>query len=398
MSDASGGADERPFEQIFYPSDQIRLLSWQALAGPKSAVVLMGAVTLLSFVTGLSTLSQPALTPVGPLTAVMPFPTLFIRFAGVLIAFPLGVCTLGLQRRRRIAWIVSIGLLPLLAVLPLTAGRTTDIPLLLMIAVTIPVILRNHDSFNTPLGLSSFQTASVAAIGGVGLYGTIGSYGLRTQFVGLQNWGDAIYYTIVTIATVGYGDVTPTTVQAKMFSLSVIVLGTGAFTVAVGALIAPAIESRMAAAFGNMTASELALLSDHLVILGYGAIAESYLNTVDPDSDIVIITDDSNAAAELSTDGREVITEDPTQETAVSEAGVDTANTVAVASDDDAQNVLSILAVRNVDPDVRIVAVANNETHVAKMRSVGADEVINLRGIGGQLLGKAVSNESHQII
>jgi len=109
VSDASGGADERPFEQIFYPSDQIRLLSWQALAGPKSAVVLMGAVTLLSFVTGLSTLSQPALTPVGPLTAVMPFPTLFIRFAGVLIAFPLGVCTLGLQRRRRTAWIVSIG-------------------------------------------------------------------------------------------------------------------------------------------------------------------------------------------------------------------------------------------------------------------------------------------------
>jgi voltage-gated potassium channel len=388
--DSQSGADERPFERMFYPVDRIPFVEWREFSGAKPTVALVAAVTVLAFVTGLSNLSQPQVVVGGPLGGILPGAGVFVRFAGVLFAFPLALVTFGLSRRRRVAWVAAVALVPLLAIFPFLTGRPTEIPLFLLVLATVPLLVANREEFDTSLALSSLQIASLTSIVGVVLYGTIGSYGLREQFVELENWGDAFYYVIVTIATVGYGDITPQTTEAELFSLSVILLGTGAFTVAVGALVGPAIESRMAAAFGTMTASELALLEDHLVVLGYGDVTESFLDQVDDGTDLVVVTTDTDAAARLSDAGIEVLTDDPTDESALADARVDAARGVAVASDDDATNVLAVLATRNVNPDVRIVAVANGDTHVDKLDTVGADEVIDLRSIGGRLLGATV--------
>ncbi|WP_336023719.1 NAD-binding protein [Halobellus salinisoli] len=390
MVDSQGESDERPFEEVFYPADRVPLVAWREFTGVKSAVALVAVVTVLAFVTGLSNLSQPDPAVEGPLATVVPMAEGFARFAGVLFAFPLGLVTVGLQRRKRIAWNAALALLPGLVLLPLVTGRATELPLFVLSLSAIPLLALNREGFEQRVDLSSFQIAAIAAIVGVGLYGTVGAYGLRGQFLELDGWGDAFYYVVVTIATVGYGDITPITLEAKLFSLSVILFGTGAFTVAVGALIGPAIESRMAAAFGTMTASELSLLEDHAVVLGYGDVTESFLDSVGGETDVVVVTSDADAASRLSDAGIEVLTDDPTDESALRDVRVDVASGVAVASDDDARNVLAVLATRNVNPDVRIVAVANEETHVEKLDAVGADEIIDLRAIGGRLLGESL--------
>jgi voltage-gated potassium channel len=335
-------------------------------------------------------LSQTEVVVDGPLAAVIPMAEPLARFGGVLLAFPLSIAAFGLRRRKRIAWLLAAAVLPVLLLLPFLTGRPTEIPLLMLVIVTYPLLLWNRGEFRDTLDLSSLQIASLSAIIGVGLYGTIGAYGLREQFLELNTWGDAFYYVIVTIATVGYGDITPVTAEAKLFSLSVILFGTGAFTIAVGALIGPAIESRMAAAFGTMTASELSLLEDHVVVLGYGDVTESFLDRFGDEADIVVITPDSTDTSELTDRGVEVLTDDPTDEKALEDARVDDARAVAAAGDDDAANVLAVLAARNVNPDVRIVALTNSETHVEKLRAVGADEIVDLRAVGGQLLGASV--------
>ena len=390
MVDSQGQSGERPFEEVFYPTDRVPFVEWREFSGAKSTVALMAAITVLGFVTGLSNLSQPQPVVEGPLAGVLPLSRTFVRFAGVLFAFPLGLVTVGLQRRKRIAWLAAMALLPVLALLPLTTGRKTEIPLLLLVFAAIPLLAANRDVFSQTLDLSSLQIAALTSILGVGLYGTVGAYGLRGQFLELNGWGDAFYYVVVTIATVGYGDITPVTTEAKLFSLSVILLGTGAFTVAVGALIGPAIESRMAAAFGTMTASELSLLEDHVVVLGYGDVTESFLERIDEEADLVVVTENADAASRLAGEGVEVLTDDPTDESVLRDARVDAASGVGVAGDDDAENVLAVLAARNVNPDVRIVTVANEETHVRKLDAVGADEIIDLRAIGGRLLGESV--------
>ena len=383
-------------DAVFYPADRIPFVEWSELSGAKPAVVLVGAVTVLSFVTGLSNLSRadPALD--GPLTAFIAIPPSAIQFGGVLAAFVLGLVTVGLHRRKRLAWSVGVVVLPSVILLPLTTAQATDIPLLLLTTFTVPLLVRNRSRFDRTIDLSSLQIASLVAIFGVLLYGTVGSYGLRDQFVELDTWTDAVYYVLVTIATVGYGDITSVSAEARWFSLSIIVFGTGAFTVAIGALIGPAIESRMAKAFGVMTASDLTLLEDHIVVLGHGDITEPLLDELGEQAEIVVVTPDQSKISSLQDDDGDLnlLTGDPSDESVLRDAGVEAARGVVVSSNDDARDVLAVIATKNVNPDVRTVAAATEQKYVEKFRSVGVDAVLNPRSIGGRLLSQSILDGS----
>jgi voltage-gated potassium channel len=146
----------------------------------------------------------------------------------------------------------------------------------------------------------------------------------------------------------------------------------------------------MASAFGYMTASDLTLLEDHVVLLGHGDVTESVLEELGDETDLVVVTPDAEVASALKADGVNVLTDDPTDEAVLADAGVDAARGVVVSGNDDARNVLAVLAAKRVNPDVRVVAVANETKHATKLESVGTDEVISPRSIGGRLLGRSV--------
>ncbi|WP_117367259.1 potassium channel family protein [Natrarchaeobaculum sulfurireducens] len=383
-------SSEPAIDRLFSHSETVRLVNWRALSGAKSAVILCGFVAVLSFVTGLSNLAQPTVADDGPLAAVLPGGPNVVSFTGVLLAFVLGALVFGLGRRKRLAWYLTVLTLPLTSLLPLTAFQTTDVPLLLLVLLTLPLLLVNRDAFDRRLELSSLQIASLSSIVGVVLYGTIGTYAIRDQFTGIDTWGDSVYYVVVTIATVGYGDITPLTTGAKWFSLSIILFGTGAFTVAIGALIVPAIEKRMATVFGNMTPSELTLLEDHVLVLGYSDMTDSLLEELDDETDLVIVTPDADAAATLTEREVNVLTDDPTHEATLRDAKIGDAAGVVVATHDDANDVLAVLAARKLNPDIRIVAAATDGQHVDKLEAVGADEVISPVEMAGRLLGRSI--------
>ncbi|MFW6448592.1 MAG: NAD-binding protein, partial [Halobacteriota archaeon] len=173
-------------------------------------------------------------------------------------------------------------------------------------------------------------------------------------------------------------------------TLSFILIGTGAFTAAIGSLLIPAIESRMAAAVGNMTPSELRLLEDHVLVLGYGALTDPILEELADEVDLVVVTPDSEAATRLRDRDLSVLTEDPTEKETLRDARIDAARAVVVATEDDAKDVLAIIAVTQTNPDIFIVAAANDRHHVDKLEDVGADVVISPAVIGGRMIGRSV--------
>jgi len=381
-------------ETVFYHRERVRLFYWREFSGAKTAVLLLALITILSFVTGLSTLGQAELVLDGPLADLLPDITEFVRFAGVLFAFLLGLLTFGLQRGKRLAWYLSVVTLPLVGTLPLLTLQTNHVPLLLLVVVTLPILVLNRGQFDQKIDLSSLQIAAFSSVMGVLVYGTVGSYVLREQFGALEGWGDSFYFVLVTIATVGYGDITPVTAEAKWFSLTVILFGTGAFTAAIGALIVPAIEKRMASAFGNMTPSGLTILEDHVLVLGYSDITESLLEELADEREVVVVTANSDEASDLDDRDISVLTADPTDEETLHNASIDAASGIVVATRDDAQDVLAVLAAKRANPDVPIVAAANDQQNVEKLEDVGADHVISPMAIGGRLLGRSVLEET----
>ena len=298
-----------------------------------------------------------------------------------------------LRRRLKIAWYGTLVALSLVALLPLLTAEATDLLLLLAALVALPHVVRNRGRFDQAVDLSAFQAAALAAFLGVQLYGTVGAYAMRGAFTGVDSLTDAFYYIVVTGTTVGYGDVTPTTDVTKLFALSVIVLGTISFTVASGSLLIPALESRISSAFGNMSASELSLLEDHVLVLGHGDITAPLLDELDGETDLVVITEDTDVASSLRERELNVLTADPTDAESLRDARIDAAEGVVVATADDARDVLAVLAARQENPDVRVVAAATDRKHVEKLEGVGADRVISPTIIGGQLLGRSVLDE-----
>jgi voltage-gated potassium channel len=366
----------------------------RALSAPRrvflrtqAAIWLPTLVAVLSFATGVANISVA--DPSGPLADLIPASVQAAAgFTGTLTGFLMLTSAAGMRRRLRAAWISTVVLLPVTALQGLVQSSRFSLPLVALSLLSLPTVLLNYRRFDRRLDLTATQLAAIAALTGTLVYGTAGTYALREQFTGVFTLTDALYYTVVTASTVGYGDVTPMQPygQARLFGLSVVLLGTASFALALGSVLGPAIESRLSQALGTMTDSQLELLEDHVVVLGYGDLTEPLLEELAGTVEFVVITPDSDVAAELRTEDVHVLTGDPSDEEPQESAAIHHASAVIAATNDDAQDALAILTARELNPDVRIVAAATDRENTTKLRRAGADAVISPAVIGGHML------------
>jgi len=355
--------------------------------GTRAAIWLPTVVAILSFATGVANISATTVSPL--LETYFEIPRSVQRaagFTGALTGFLMLVSASGMRRRHRAAWVSMVVLLPVTALQGLAQSSRFSLPLVVLSLLSLPTVLLNYRRFDRKADLSTTQLAALAALSGTLVYGTVGGYQLREEFAGLTTLTDAVYYTIVTASTVGYGDVTPQSQQAKLFGMSVVVLGVASFTVALGSLLGPAIEARLSQALGTMNDSELELLDDHVVVLGHGDLTEPLLEELSAAAKFVVITPDNERAAALRTRDLHVVVGDPSDEEPQKQAGVEHARAIIAATNDDAQDALAILTARQFHPDARIVAAATDRENVEKLRRAGADAVISPAVIGGHLL------------
>lgn len=348
------------------------------------AILLTTVVAALSVVTGIVNIGATGVA--GPLAEYVPPAAARVAgFTGAMTGFLMLVSVYGLRRGYRVAWYTTVVLLPVTAVQGLVQSSVLSYPLVALSALSIPFVLVNWRYFRRPVNLTLTQLASLAAIVGVLVYGTVGTYALREEFDGVETALDAFYFTLVTASTVGYGDITATSQIGRLFSMSVLLTGVASFGVALGTLLGPLIEARLATALGNMSDRELELLEDHYIVVGYGDLTEPILESLG-DRPAVVVTRDSEAARRLRDRGFEVVTADPSDEEPLRRIHIERAAALIAATDDDAQDALSILTARELNPDLRVVAAATDRENVPKLRRAGADTVMSPSVLGGRLL------------
>jgi len=352
--------------------------------GVRAAVALTLLAGALSMVTGIVHMSSPTGRPLVPF--VPPVARTTAGFTGTLTGFLLLGSALGLRRGLRAAWYSTLCLLVVAAAQGLVQSSETSMPLVVLSVLALPAVALNRHRFDRTVDFSATQLAAILALSGSQVYITAGAYALREEFGGVNTLVDAVYFAVVTSSTVGYGDITPQTAVARLFGISALVVGTASFAIALGVLLTPAIEARLVKALGKMTQSEIDLLEDHILVLGYGDLTEAIIQELSGKAPFLVLVPDEDVARRLGERGVDTLTGDTSDESTLRRVHIEEARAVVAATNDDGADALAVLTARQLAPDVHIVAAATHRENVNKLRRAGADTVISPASIGGHLL------------
>ncbi len=358
-------------------------MSRVARLGARATVSVVALVAVLSVVTGVANVGTGGIG--GPFARLVPGAVRQVAgFTGTLTGFVLFASAASLARGYRLGWYVSLALLPVTAVQGLIQSSVLSVPLVVVSVVAVPTLLFSRRRFAREFDPTPTQLAAGVAIVGAQAYGTVGTFALREEFGGVETLTDAFYFTVVTGSTVGYGDVTPQSAVARLFGVSTLLVNVAAFAVALGVLLTPAIEARLAHALGRMNETDLERLDRHVVVLGYGDLTEPVLDEL-ADEQYLVVTPEEHARG-LRERGVSVLAGDPSDEETLDRAGVERAGAAVAATNDDATDALAILTARQLNPDLRIVAAVTHRENVRKLERAGANTVISPATIGGRLL------------
>jgi len=317
------------------------------------------------------------------------------------ILFYLG---LRLIRRQRFSYYVSLGVLFASAVSGLIIGVTPWFwgSGFAVFAALIP--LRGAFTRRARVAPTPGQIVGVAAVLLALAYGVIGAYLLREHFTNLHTWGDAIYFAVTTLTTLGYGDIVPAagSATAKFFAVSLVIVGISSFLTAMSLVVIPFLESQAKEVMQAMDRFRKRALRDHVVVCFYTQVGQSVASQlVASRQEFLVVEPDEPTAEALAAEGHRVLQGDPTEESVLMKANLDEARAVIACSDRDADNALITLIAHDVktsgrNPRLRIVARIEQEQGVQKLEAAGADYVVSPSTLGGRMMGRFAAGESKE--
>jgi voltage-gated potassium channel len=203
---------------------------------------------------------------------------------------------------------------------------------------------------------------------------------------------DAFYMTVITVATIGFGEVHPLSPEGKIFTIIFIILsvGTGAWVVSAGIEILLG-DRVWVQAHRRRTERILMELKNHYIVCGYGRMGRQIVrDLVNRSEKFVIIESSPGMEKRLLDTGHAYILGDAEDDEVLKHAGVERAQGIVAALNSDAANVLIALSARGLNPDILIVARSSNEYAESKLRRAGADRVVSPDAIGGHRLALAL--------
>ncbi len=212
---------------------------------------------------------------------------------------------------------------------------------------------------------------------------TAGTVGYMALGLGLL---DSLYQTVITISTVGYSDPENVGGRYQLFTIILILLGTGTSLYMIGVVFEMLLEGRLDDQLRRRRMQrDIDQLSGHSVICGYGQVGRAIAAVmIDQGADVVVIDRDPDVsmldAADLSL---RWVSGDATHDSVLRDAGVERAETMVLALDSDVDNLYVALSARSLCPELFIVARANSADAAPKLHRAGADRVINPHQLGG---------------
>lgn len=206
---------------------------------------------------------------------------------------------------------------------------------------------------------------------------------------------DALYMTIITVTTIGYGEVKPLSHAGKIFNITLIVTSFSTFTYALAHLTQYIASGEMAQYFKNRRLMQtIEHLRDHVILCGLGRNGRQAALTLKAHKvDFIVIEKDLHHIQQwLATDPScAYLNADATQDETLLKAGIIRAKALILTLPLDADNVFIVLSARSLNPNLKIISRASMQGSAQKLKKAGADNIIMPDKIGGTHMATLVS-------
>lgn len=206
------------------------------------------------------------------------------------------------------------------------------------------------------------------------------------------SWVEALYMTVITVSTVGFGEVRELSEEGMLFT-SILIMGSlGTFAYSISALTTYFVNGEYRNTFKEARLKqEVEKLSNHVIVCGTGRVGEMAVQELlDHNTPVVILENDAEKADSLFAEGHIVISGDATRDENLASAGITMAKSVITTLPSDAQNLYVVLAAREMAPNIHIVSRASKLNSVSKLRVAGANNVIMPDKVGGAHMASLV--------
>jgi voltage-gated potassium channel len=206
-------------------------------------------------------------------------------------------------------------------------------------------------------------------------------------------WLDCFYMTFITLATIGFAEVRRLSPMGRVFTMLLFWTTAGVLAIAITTAGQSLLQSELVSTLGRKRRMfrDITKLRSHFIVCGVGRVGRYVVQEMERRSaKFVIIEKEPECAERFLEQGHLVLIGDASDEEVLKEAGVGDARGIVCCLPTDAENVYVALTARGLNQSVYIVARANEEAAISKLRKAGADRVVSPAIIGSHRMAQTV--------
>ena len=201
------------------------------------------------------------------------------------------------------------------------------------------------------------------------------------------SWFDALYMTIITLATIGYGETNPLHFEGRVFTVVLIILGVASISYIATQFTAAIANGHIYNIFqARRLRKVMQALDKHYIVCGYGRTGRQVTAEFAAEGSISFLVIDSDPVmiAQAEQAGYLAVQGDAALDQTLLFAGIERAICIVAALPSDAENLYTVLSAKTLNPAIRAIARASTAEAMQKLRRGGADEVISPYITGGK--------------
>ena len=203
---------------------------------------------------------------------------------------------------------------------------------------------------------------------------------------------DALYWSLVTITTVGYGDIAPVTDAGRAISMLTIISGIAMISFATSVIVS-AFSERLSEIKENRIIEQVNKSRSFLIVCGYGQMVKMFFRqTKEPMNNYVILDKDIKRVEQARKDGYKVVQEDASRFETLSKFNVEHANiTILCLTGSDVENIYITLNAKSISRKMKVIARVNDINIVSKFEYAGADHLLMPNQVVNTMIRTAIT-------